>query len=110
MRANRLKELREKKGISQGELEKQIGLSQSSVSKYETETREIGVDLAIEFADYFGVTLDYFFKRDTEDRYELILGDGKNNIMRLEVNSYEEWIKLGELLDKSGYTTKIYKK
>lgn len=56
----RLKELRERKNITQTGLEMDLSLSQNSVSRYEN-----GTDYAtlIRIADYFNVSLDYLLER-----------------------------------------------
>ena len=57
----RLKELREEKKLSQAGLSLELGLkiSSSAISFYEIGKREPSLSAAIEFAKYFGVSLDY---------------------------------------------------
>ena len=59
----RLKELREKRGISQLKLALDLGLNQNSVSRYETGVREADYATLIKFADYFQVSIDYLLER-----------------------------------------------
>lgn len=59
----RLKELREKKGISQLKLALDLHLNQNSISRYETGAREADYDTLIKIADYFGVSIDYLLER-----------------------------------------------
>ena len=59
----RLKELRQKKRISQLKLAMDLSLNQNSISRYETGEREAGYDLLIKFADYFDVSVDYLLER-----------------------------------------------
>lgn len=59
----RLKELREKNGLSQLRLAMELGLSQNSISRYETGAREADYEMLIRFADYFGVSIDYLLER-----------------------------------------------
>lgn len=56
---NRLKELREEKGLNQAELGAVFNLSQIAISQYERQTRNIPNDLIIEIAKYFNVSTDY---------------------------------------------------
>ncbi|MDU6305534.1 MAG: helix-turn-helix transcriptional regulator [Clostridium sp.] len=56
---NRLKELREEKGLNQAELGAVFNLSQIAISQYERQTRNIPNDLIIEMAKYFNVSTDY---------------------------------------------------
>ena len=59
----RLKELRDKRGISQLKLAMDLGLTQNSVSRYESGAREADYKTLIALADYFGVSVDYLLER-----------------------------------------------
>lgn len=59
----RLKELREKRAISQLKLAMDLGLTQNSVSRYESGTREADYKTLIALADYFNVSIDYLLER-----------------------------------------------
>lgn len=59
----RLKELRQKRRISQLNLAMDLGMNQNSISRYETEAREADYATLIRFADYFGVSIDYLLER-----------------------------------------------
>lgn len=59
MFADRIKELREEKNISQKEFAKTIGVAQSTYALYETDKREPSFDVLIKIAQYFNVTTDY---------------------------------------------------
>lgn len=59
----RLKELREKKHISQLKLAMDLGMNQNSISRYENETREADYKTLIKLADYFDVSIDYLLGR-----------------------------------------------
>ncbi len=64
----RLKELRAKRGISQLKLAMDLGLSQNTVSRYETGEREADYHTLILLADYFNVSIDYLLERTDEPR------------------------------------------
>ena len=53
----RIESLRKSKGISQGKLEKELGFSNGSISKWKTSTPNS--DRLQKLADYFGVTVEY---------------------------------------------------
>lgn len=55
----RLKALREEKGVSQAQLSKATGLSQSAIAFWETGKRIPNAQAIIILARYFGVTTDY---------------------------------------------------
>ncbi|MGK5093525.1 helix-turn-helix domain-containing protein [Deltaproteobacteria bacterium TL4] len=62
----RLKQLRESKGWSQGQLAKKIGGEPQRVSKYERAIVFPTVDMMIKLADAFGVSLDYLIRGEFE--------------------------------------------
>ena len=53
-----LKELRDKKGLSQKDIAKMINVSQRAYSFYETGNREPKIDTLIKLADIYGMSLD----------------------------------------------------
>ena len=59
----RLKELREKRGLSQLQLAMDLNLNQNSISRYENGTREADYATLIHIANYFNVSLDYLLER-----------------------------------------------
>lgn len=59
----RLKSLRNDRGISQNELSKYIGVSKSSVNMYERDEREPGFETLEAIADFFNVNMDYLLGR-----------------------------------------------
>lgn len=63
MKIFRLKELREKRKLSQVRLAIELDLNQNSISRYENGTREADYRTLLAFADYFNVSLDYLFGR-----------------------------------------------
>ena len=59
----RLKELREQRQISQVFLGMELGMSQNTISRYETGRREADYETLVAFADYFNVSVDYLLGR-----------------------------------------------
>ena len=55
----RIKELREKKNITQLKLAVDLNLNQNTLSSYETGEREPSYVVLIKIADYFNVSIDY---------------------------------------------------
>lgn len=64
----RLKELRKQRGISQLKLAMDLGLSQNTVSRYETGEREADYRTLILLGDYFNVSIDYLLGRTDNPR------------------------------------------
>ena len=56
---NRLKFLREEKGLFQSDIAKFLGVSISAVGFYENEKRDMSPDTIVKLANYFGVSTDY---------------------------------------------------
>ena len=64
----RLKELREKRRLSQITLAMELNLNQNSISRYENGEREADYITLIAIADYFNVSVDYLFGRTDNPR------------------------------------------
>jgi len=56
---NRLKELREERGLTVRSLESLIGINHSTITTYENETRDLNTNALKKFASFFEVTIDY---------------------------------------------------
>lgn len=67
MFGDRLKEIRKQHGLTQKELANIMGLSTSTITKYEINERYPELDILIKLADYFRVSLDYLFDRNTSN-------------------------------------------
>ena len=61
--AERLKELRKEKGISQEKLAKELQLSKGIICYWETNQNEPTAPNIVKVADHFGVTADYLLGR-----------------------------------------------
>jgi transcriptional regulator with XRE-family HTH domain len=57
--AERLKELREKKGYSQRELSCELGFGHGTVGQYEAMLRTPDIEKCMNIAKYFNVSTDY---------------------------------------------------
>ncbi len=94
---NRLKELRNKKSITQEELGKTIGLSKQTISTYELGTREPDNDTLLKLADFFAVSLDYLLGR-TDNPEGLTEEEEQKHIELDEVLSHKKILFYGEPL------------
>ena len=56
---NRIRDLREKRGITQEELAGAIGKTHSTIARYELGNRRINVDTIRRMCDYFGCSMGY---------------------------------------------------
>lgn len=59
-----VKYLREKNNISQSKMSKDLNIDQSTLAKWENETRQITLDWAIKIANYFDVSVGDFISKD----------------------------------------------
>ncbi|MBR4077988.1 MAG: helix-turn-helix transcriptional regulator [Oscillospiraceae bacterium] len=64
--ANRLREIRKRKGYTQQKVAMDLNLSQNSISRYESGVREADYDLLVRFADYYNVSIDYILCRTND--------------------------------------------
>lgn len=60
--ADRIRNLRKARGISQEEFADQIGVSRQAVSKWESEQSTPDIEKIVLISDFFGVTTDYLLK------------------------------------------------
>lgn len=73
----KLKELRERKKITQEELAKLLKIEQNTYSNYEKEKTQPKLETLIKIADFYNVSLDYLLERKnigglSTQEYELI--------------------------------------
>lgn len=77
MLGQRIRQLRNDNNWNQEELGKRMNLAKVTISQYENETRSPNPDIINQFADLFGVTVDYLLGRDNKknnaraDKYEV---------------------------------------
>lgn len=95
--ALKLKELREKKGLSQAQLAKELNVGIGSVGMWESTQRTPPAKKLKNIAEYFGVTIDYFFVEDDE---KLVSDYYKRNSMNIPQIAH----RLREVRLKSGFS------
>ena len=104
----RLKELRERKKISQQKLAIDLSISQSSISKYEIGLAEPDINTIIMLSDYFKVNTDYLLGRSdlktfitksdlSDDELEFLIDYMKlSSIQKLKICAYLKGISDSE--------------
>ncbi|WP_432363354.1 helix-turn-helix transcriptional regulator [Sporosarcina sp. UB5] len=65
---NRIKEYREKKGISQGKLADLCNVSRQTINAIENDKYDPSLQLAFDLAKNLGVTVDYLFLNGGESK------------------------------------------
>lgn len=80
----RLKELRKQKHISQTDLAKALNMKQTTISSYEKGKTQPPIEVLIDMANYFNVSLDYLLERQYENKIDLAsLSKTKQNIIKM---------------------------
>lgn len=72
MIGQRIRDLRKQKKMSQSELAKIIGVTQTTITAWETGKAEPSSSAVANLADYFGVTTDYLLGRPEEKKDDSI--------------------------------------
>ncbi len=67
--SERLKELRTKRGLSQYDLAKKLGVSKSTISMIEVGSRQPSIEMMEMLCDYFNVSMDYLRGKDDVSLY-----------------------------------------
>lgn len=77
---NRLKSLREEKGIIQKELAETLNLTRATIASYETGKSMPSIDVVLKYADYFECSTDYILGR-TDEKNLSYTKDGEIKIL-----------------------------
>ena len=64
----RLRELRDEKDLTQNEIAKMLGMSQTGYSKYETGENDIPTDVLIKLANFYNTSIDYLLGQTDNKR------------------------------------------
>lgn len=59
----RIRELREDRELSQTQVAKMLGMSQTGYSKYETGENDLPTQVLIKLADFYDTSVDYLLNR-----------------------------------------------
>ena len=79
---NRLKELRQRAGMTQKQLAEKLGVTSSVVSYYELSERNPAPDVVVKLASIFHVTADYLLGIEHENRKTLDLLQHTASVLR----------------------------
>ena len=64
--SKKLKKLRKRKNLTQGELAEELGVTQQQIARYENGKRNFKQDFLLKLTDYFNVQISEFFEDGTE--------------------------------------------
>ena len=94
---NRIKLLREERGLFQKDLAKLLNVSTPSINYYENEKRAIDTKTASILADYFGVSIDYLLGksdvRNIEDEFNFAYHKETEGLSEEEIKEAIEFYK-----------------
>lgn len=89
---DRIRKLREEKGLTQEELAKILGISRATLASWETGRREPDFETTSKIAEFFGVSIDYLLGRTNNPAPN---GSGKPSLE-------EEFSEIANVLRRSG--------
>ncbi|OUP80885.1 UNVERIFIED_ORG: transcriptional regulator [Lacrimispora saccharolytica] len=91
----RIEKLRKSTGISQGKLEKELGFSNGSISKWKNSTPKS--DRLQKIADYFGVSVEYLMTgKDDAEKAEITLTSKDERDIAKDLDNIMEKIQNGK--------------
>ncbi len=67
---NRITELREINGLSKADLAEKLGVTKSTITRYEADIMRPNLDMLLELREIFGVTLDWLVGDEKSKRQE----------------------------------------
>ncbi len=82
----RLKELRERQGISARQLAERVGFSQTKISKIERGEQKMSTPQATAIANYFGVSVDYLFGATAEEMFDKFVDSCQRSFREFDVD------------------------
>lgn len=85
---NKLKTLRKGRKLTQQELSEQLGLSRATISNYECSRRTPHLSDLRRFAQFYGVSLEYFGVSTEDESFEL-LSRAKNVFLNKDIPKEE---------------------
>ena len=90
-----LTELRKQKGYTQISLAEKLNYSDKAISKWEKGTSLPSIDVLLDLANLYGVTLDYLVKEGDSKEKKLLMNDNvkrRNHILITLLSSILVWI------------------
>ena len=105
--ANRLRELRLNKRMSQTELAKRLGVSKSRISMYELGEREPDFYMLELIADFFNVDMDYLLGKKGISTY--VMSPKDKEAIDYLINNEEVYLLLERLIKDDGFKKRLLK-
>ena len=102
---NRIRQLREAKGMQQKDLSVDLKVSQPTISDWESGRKTPSAKSVAKLADYFGVSIDYLLGRDTDFQSSI---QKNGNIAKLKILREQSGETQAELANVLGITRAAY--
>ena len=92
---NKIRQMRNKAGLTQEQLAEKLGVSAQSVSKWENEISMPDITLLPDIAEVFGVSLDELFDLTTEQKVKRIVNriEIEEELSAQTFSEYDEFLK-----------------
>lgn len=84
--------LRDRRGLSQASLAKELHIATSTLGMWETDKRKPNADALVQLADTFGVTTDYLLGHEVKDDL-LVAAHHDDDLTDEEKKDIEEYIE-----------------
>jgi len=68
LKYRRIRDLREDRNLSQGDIAEYLNIKQNTYSRYETNERSIPLEAIDKLADFYGTSVDYLMGRTDEKK------------------------------------------
>lgn len=83
--ADKLKKLRIENNLTQEKLAEELNITQQQIARYENNLRQFKQDFIYQLAEYFGVSINYFFP---QNKNTLETKENKDNLQLMQqINS-----------------------
>lgn len=104
MIGDRIKQAREKNGLTQSALAKKLGLSRSAVNAWEMGVSIPSAQYLIELSRLLRVSVDYLLEVDRRETIDIsFLDEEEKNIIYSLLNHFDRRRRVQKLLDSNGY-------
>ena len=114
--SKKLKRLRDRKNLTQGELAEELGVTQQQIARYENGKRNFKQDFLLKLSEYFNVPVSEFFEDGKEPKEQTMFIPVYDGLSFKKTDEYIElpknWFKNKNSIYciKLGGETALYKK
>ena len=94
--AKKLKELRTQRNLTQEKLAEELNINQQQIARYENNLRQFKQDFLYQLAEYFNVSINYFFPTENhlKNKEDLELLEQISNLPNEKKKMLKDFLKL----------------